>query len=287
MGEESNLERLDQCFTHIYEAARSKVLEAQKQKALIVIDDDVLLLYRTGHPEQQFPGLRPPLYVKMKTLGHMPLAVYCLLREDTDSPLSDERLAAIKDYRRAVEACTDDLDTRQDAARGLLPGPSLIFTKVLAMLDRAVTDGQVSPADLAAFARGASEDILPVLAAAARAQLEACHMRIQQIRHELLSPAQWKELRVLVLGPYMAQRGQNFLQYFSHLLDTPMHTDRRLVYFDGDDLAAAFDRLGTTMLDAEASAEIFGDRDRLHRDVLADATAQYLSALTRAQRQGA
>jgi len=287
MGEGSNLERLDLLFTQIYEAARANVLEAQKQKALIVIDDDVLELYRTGHPVERFPGLRPPLYVKMKTLGHMPLAVYCLLRETAGAPLSEERLAAIKYYRRAVEACTGDLDTREDAVRGLLHRPNLIFAKVLAMLDAAIVNGQVSAAELAAFARGASDDIVPVLAAAARVQLEACHIRIMQIRHERLSSEQWNELHILVLGPYMARRGQNFLQYFSRLLDTPMHADRRLVYYEGEDLVAAFDRLGTTMLDAEASAAIFGDRDRLHRDVLADATAQYLSDLTRPQRQGA
>lgn len=222
MGEGSNLERLDLLFTQIYEAARANVLEAQKQKALIVIDDDVLELYRTGHPVERFPGLRPPLYVKMKTLGHMPLAVYCLLRETAGAPLSEERLAAIKYYRRAVEACTGDLDTREDAARGLLHRSNLIFAKVLAMLDAAIVNGQVSAAELAAFARGASDDIVPVLAAAARVQLEACHMRIMQIRHERLSSEQWNELHILVLGPYMARRGQNFLQYFSRLLDTPI-----------------------------------------------------------------
>jgi hypothetical protein len=33
------------------------------------------------------------------------------------------------------------------------------------------------------------------------------------------------------------------------------------------------------MLDAEASTAIFGDRDRLHRDVLADATTRLLKTL--------
>jgi hypothetical protein len=41
------------------------------------------------------------------------------------------------------------------------------------------------------------------------------------------------------------------------------------------------------MLDAEASAVMFGDRDRLHRDVLADATTQHLSAMVRALRESA
>lgn len=287
MSIESNLQRLDRHFMAIYEAARAKVLERQKQKALIVIDDDVLLLYRTGHPVEEFPGLRPLLYVKMKTLGHMPLAVYCLLHEGAGQPLPQERLSATAAYRAALEAAESDLDTRDEAARGLLPRPSLIYPKVRAILDKAIIDGGISAEDLAAFASDAREEILPVLAAAARAQLEACHLRIMQIKHELLSPEQWEELRVLVLGPYMARQGQNFLQYFAQTLDTPMQGDRRLVYFDGDDLKAAFERLGTTMLDAEASAAIFGDRDRLHRDVLADATTQYLSTMVRPQRKRA
>ena len=287
MGEGSNLERLDRQFMAIYEAAREKVLERQKQKALIVIDDDVLLLYRTGHPVEEFPGLRPPLYVKMKTLGHMPLAVFCLLNEDAGQPLSQQRLAAIATYRAALEACESDLDTRDEVARGLLPRPNLIYAKVRAILNAALIDGQLSAAELAAFARDVCQDIVPVLAVAARAQLETCHTRIMQIKHELLSPQQWEELRVLVLGPYMARQGQNFLQYFSQLLHTPIEGDRRLVYYDGDDLKAPFDRLGTTMLDAEASAAIFGDRGRLHRDVLADSTMQLLSGLMRPQRKSA
>jgi hypothetical protein len=96
------------------------------------------------------------------------------------------------------------------------------------------------------------------------------------IRENLLDDEQWDNLHVLVLGPYMARQGEIFLQYFSQLLGTPAQGDKRLVYFDGDDLGEAIDRLGTTMLDAVASHAIFGDRERLHRDVLADATARYL-----------
>ena len=73
--------------------------------------------------------------------------------------------------------------------------------------------------------------------------------------------------------------GRN-LQYFGELLDTPPQGDRRVVYFDGEDLGQAFDRLGTTMLDAEASHAIFDDHNRLHRDVLADATTGYLMKLS-------
>jgi len=51
----NNLDNLDQHFVAIYEAVRAKVLDRQKQKALIVIDDDTLLLYGAGHPVEASP----------------------------------------------------------------------------------------------------------------------------------------------------------------------------------------------------------------------------------------
>ena len=78
----------------------------------------------------------------------------------------------------------------------------------------------------------------------------------------------------------MARHAQIFLQYFAELLDTPPHGTRRVVYFDGEDLGEALERLGTMMLDAEASRAIFDGHSRLHRDVLADATPGYLKKLS-------
>ena len=36
---------------------------------------------------ERFTGQQPPLYDKMKTVGHMSLGVYCLLQEQTGRPL--------------------------------------------------------------------------------------------------------------------------------------------------------------------------------------------------------
>ncbi len=179
----------------------------------------------------------------------------------------------------ASDGAASEGGTDQGGAQGLLPQPRRICVMACAMLDRALEQKRITKDELHNFARSVREEIFPVLGAAARVQLEACDAHITMIRSEILTPAQWDDLHVLVLGPYMARQGQNFLQYFAKLLDTPMHGDRRLVYYDGDDLDAAFARLGTTMLDAEASTKIFGDRERLHRDVLADATSKLLQGL--------
>jgi hypothetical protein len=96
----------------------------------------------------------------------------------------------------------------------------------------------------------------------------------------VLSADDWASLRVVIMGPHMAHKDQNFLQYFSRLLHTPMYADKRVVYFEGEDMAGALDLLGTTLLDFQASRSIFDDEDRLHRDVLADATTHYLDELS-------
>jgi hypothetical protein len=276
------LSHLDQCFVDIYEAARAKMVERQKEEALIVIQDDDLLLFRRDRALERFPGLMPPLYDKMKTLGHLPLAVFCLLHDHADAALPESVLAEAESYRAGLESAGSALDTHEETKAGILAGPCRIYHKVTALLDTVIAKRRVSRSELDSFAQSVRADIGPVLAAAAHAQLEACNHIVKHIREDLLTEAQWKNLRVLVLGPYMARQGELFLQYFAELLDTPPQGDRRIVYFDGDDLDAAFARLGTTMLDAQASHAIFGEQDRLHRDVLADATTQYLKTLASA-----
>jgi hypothetical protein len=270
------LERLDHRFVEIYEETRAKVVEQQKESGLIVIDDDVLLLYRRNHPTQRFPGLKPPIYTKMKTLGHIPLAAFCLFCDHTGGRLTTGLLTKISEFRGALESSAEDLDTSDEVQQGILPKPSPVYAKVIAFLDALIAKEGASGEAIAAFAQSVGEDIPPLLAAAARAQLDACNLLVTHIRQQLLTNDQWDEVRVLILGPYMARQGQLFLQYFSQLLNTSPQGDRRLVYFDGDDLQGAFDRLGTTMLDSMASHAIFGDRERLHRDVLADETTRYL-----------
>ncbi|MGI9403218.1 MAG: hypothetical protein ACR2OF_01760 [Hyphomicrobium sp.] len=282
MDDVNTPEQLDDRFIEIYEAARARVVDMQKRKALIVIDHDVLQLYYGDGVEQDFPGLETPIYNKMKTLGHMPLAVLCLLNDwATGEQIEENHLASIAAYRTALGSLVDDLDTRKEVEQGILHKPTQIYAKSAGMLDDVLAKGCASGDKLKAFARDVCGDIGPVLMAAARDQLQACHQRVLHIRQNILSQEQWHEVCVLVLGPYMAREGDLFLQYFAKILDTPMQADRRLVYFEGDDLQSAFDRLGTTMLDAVASDAIFGDRERLHRDVLADATTRYLDKLLR------
>jgi len=269
------LETLDARFVQIYETARAELVAHEQRRGLIVVRDDVMLLFRSDEPVRQFTGLEPPLYNKMKTLGHIPLAIFCLLHAVNDGPLSRSLRGRLVSYWALLENAGRELDTNEEVEAGILPRPVAIHAMATAFLGSLLKAGTTSRHALHGFTRGVCDDVDLVLAVAARAQLAACECTVKEIR-ALLSPGEWTELRVLILGPYMAKQGEIFLQYFSKELGTPVSGDRRLIYFDGDDLKAAYERFGTATLDAEAAQAIFGNRRRLHRDVLADATREYL-----------
>ena len=152
MEDREILKDLDQRFVDIYEATRSAVVEGQKEIALIVIDDDDLMLYRHDHPMERFTGLRPPRYDKMKTLGHLVLGVYCLVRDQTGEPLSGTRLAQITSYRDAIKAAAGALDTANETATSILPEPSPVYDRVSSFLDAAVDARTVLKDKLETFA---------------------------------------------------------------------------------------------------------------------------------------
>ena len=236
-----------------------------------------MLLFRDQEPIRQFTGLEPALHNKMKTLGHIPLAIFCLFHAVNDGPLSRSLKGRLVSYRALLDSAGRELDLSEEVDAGIVPRPVAIHAMAMAFLGSVLKAGTTSRHALHGFTRGVCNDVDLVLAVAARAQLAACERTVKEIR-ALLSPEEWAELRVLILGPYMAKQGEIFLQYFSKELSTPVSGDRRLIYFDGDDLEAAYERLGTVTLDAQAAQAIFGNRRRLHRDVLADATREYLSA---------
>jgi hypothetical protein len=288
MTAEERIAALDERFVSIYEATRARLVDAQKTRALIVVIDDRMLLYHGGREPREITGLRPPRYEKLKSLNHVPLAIYCLLQDGIGcGPLPRSALEALEDYRRQLAASAADFDTTPDVESGLLAHRIEMCERALAFLDRVIADGRASRDALVDYCRANLADMNASFLAATKVQLDACHDIMMTLKEEVFSAEDWADLRVVIIGPRMAHKDQNFLQYFARLLHTPMYADRRVVYFEGDgeEVDQALDLLGTTMLDFRAARVIFADDSRLHRDVLADATKDYLDALLPPQRE--
>jgi hypothetical protein len=77
------------------------------------------------------------------------------------------------------------------------------------------------------------------------------------VKESVLSADDWASLRVVIIGPHMARRDQNFLQYFSRLLQTPKYANRRVVYYEGDDIEGALDLVGVRQFSTSAPRSQF------------------------------
>ena len=113
MTAEDRIAEMDETFVEIYEAVRRRRLDEQMARALIVLHDDTMLFYHGGREPKVITGLRPPLYNKLKTLSHVPLAIYCLSADFCGEALTETALAALRDYRDRLATTAEDFDTTQ------------------------------------------------------------------------------------------------------------------------------------------------------------------------------
>lgn len=135
MTAEERIAALDGRFVAIYEAARRRRLDAQMGRALLLVVDDVMLFYHGGREPEVIPGMRPPLYDKLKTLSHVSLAIYCLLsgRSGDEAAAPPDLLDELRDYRAQLAATADDLDADEAFEAGLLPHRVEIYARSLGL----------------------------------------------------------------------------------------------------------------------------------------------------------
>ncbi|HLY16036.1 MAG TPA: hypothetical protein VKR61_02370, partial [Bryobacteraceae bacterium] len=153
-----------------------------------------------------------------------------------------------------------------------------IVAASLAFLDDVAGSRRFARPALLAFTRGMAPLVMQNVAEATRAQLDATHARVSAWRRDL-SPREWDQLHVLIIGPHMPREGLAVTQYFLRLLHEPTE-GRRVVY--AESLWAepqALDLLATHLLDGSVGQAFFGDYMRMHRDLLGDAAGRHLPTL--------
>ena len=148
----------------------------------------------------------------------------------------------------------------------------------LAFLDDVAGRRKFARSSLLAFTRGMAPLVMENVTEATRAQLDATHAQVSAWRRDL-SPQEWNQLHVLIIGPHMPREDLVVTQYFLRLLHEPRE-GRRVVYAESLwEEPKALDLLGTHLLDGSVGEAFFGDYLRMHRDLLGDAASQYLPHL--------
>ena len=91
-----------------------------------------------------------------------------------------------------------------------------------------------------------------------------------------LTPAEWKALYVVMIGPHMPRDQECSIQFFERLFREP-EEGKRVIYAEALwKETDALDLLATHEVDEAAGTAFFGDPMRMHRDLLADAAKDYL-----------
>jgi hypothetical protein len=266
------LTALNNAFRAAYVDAKSRVL-ASSGPTLIVNGDNFALL-RDGRRIEANTGT--PIYDPVKTIAHIPLAIYVILTPG-DGAVDDDRLKTLAGLRELIPPAEASLDTLKLSAATLARQKQIVAAS-LAFLGDVTERRKFARASLVAFTRGMAPLVMENVTDAARAQLDAIHAQVSVWRRDL-SPREWNQLHVLIIGPHMPREDLVVTQYFLRLL----HETReggRVVYAESLwEEPKALDLLGTHLLDGSVGEAFFGDYMRMHRDLLGNAATQYLPRL--------
>jgi hypothetical protein len=262
--------KLNDTFRSVYKGAVEESLATADP--VILLGGGKLVLLRSGKREEV--EYVPAQYRILKTVDHIPLAVFVILVNHADKPLSEKVVEQLKKFRDATgdaqaQMAKLGLSTEaQERARAAISQSSAFIDKVLAA-------GQISKSDLYNFARQNTPALMDNAYDAVTLELGALNKQVMAWK-EKLSPAEWDSLRVIVMGGHMPRQQEREMQYFQMLLGE-REEGNRIVYFEGGaEEQPALDLLGKHMVDGAIGDAFFGDPMRMHRDLLSDAARRYL-----------
>jgi hypothetical protein len=266
------LTALNDAFRAAYADARSRVLKASGP-TLIVNGDNFSLLHGGQRVEA---NVGTPIYDPVKTIAHIPLAIYVTLTPG-DGGVGDDRLRTLAGLRELIPPAEASLDALKLSAATLARQKRIVAASV-AFLDEVTRQHEFARSLLLEFTRRMAPLVMQNVTEATRAQLDATHARVSAWRRDM-SPQEWNQLHVLIIGPHMPREKLVVTQYFLRLLHEPGE-GRRVVYAESLwEEPQALALLGTHLLDGGVGEAFFGDYMRMHRDLLGDAASQYLPDL--------
>jgi hypothetical protein len=265
---------LNQAFREAYARCRQRLVD--RGGPVIVIEGDNLVLLHNGKRHEA--KVVPDVYHTLKAVSHVPLAVYVMLLPLADLPLDRESVEALQAYRQRVAQAELSLKDRGLSEETLVRQKEIIRA-ALGFLDSTLDKKQVAADELCKFTRDLGSKLLANADDAARAQLDGLEGRVRAWR-ATLTEDEWKNLHVVIIGSAMPRQGNLATQYFAHLLGEKGE-GRRIVYAESIfEEPRALNLLGTHLLDTRIGSAFFDDAERMHRDLLSDATREYLKRVS-------
>ncbi|MGH7353646.1 MAG: hypothetical protein ACRELS_03600 [Candidatus Rokuibacteriota bacterium] len=273
-GQGSPLEAADQLFHEEYAKSRA-VLWARTRPIIVVEFENVVLLRKSGPPLAA--AYAPPIYHRYKEIGHVPMAIFAIVSPAVDGPERpwQEPLTQLHGHVMAARARIAEFGfpVAHRAAQDEILRRSADF--IAGTLRAGKIDGNA----VQAFTRDMAPRVLAGADLAAASQLAQLHTIVSGWRQTALTPAEWEQVYVVVLGFKMPREGYTQYQYFERVLGA-QQSGRRLIYAEGlARCADAMSLLGTMVLDRRVATSFFADVWRMDRDLMSDGARKYLDGL--------
>jgi len=264
-----SLTALNDAFRQAYADARRRVLAGDGP--LLIVNGDTAALVRGGRRSDA--PINVPRYHLVKTIAHIPLAVYVALTPG-EGPLDAARLKTLEDLRRLIPPARAALDGVGFSSE-ILARQGQIIRESMNFLDEVIGQQKYARKDLQAFTRRMAPLVMANVADATRAQLDSLHAQVTAWRRDM-TPPEWEAMHVLIVAAHMPRDQSLHIQYFARLLHEPVEGRRIVVAESLWEEPKAMDLYGTHLLDGSIGQAFFGEPMRMHRDLLADAARDYL-----------
>lgn len=248
-------------FHSAYQRQMAAELEGLKQgdiPVLIRMNDTLSLTFAGETTECEVAG---QAYHRLKTLSHVPVALYLYLAQQEQAAQSD--LTALKEGIEQLSVCGDDR---------ALAGSCQAF------LDAYCRDGVMSDSALLRLRQDYSRVVNRLIRQASREAVEAMDDAVANFEAHVDSDMHWSELYCVVCSGHQPRYGELNKQYFQQYLQQhnigDANWEHRLIYGEGvTDFEAALRLVAQRRVDERIGAVLLGSSYRLNQDVLAHAAS--------------
>jgi len=266
------LTRLNLEFRSVYQQAKERC--SQETLPLIMVMGDHMFLIDRNLRQQV--DIIPALYTRLKVVDHVPLALFLLLDRQCGNALDEKTSRELDKIKEMVSQARPTLATLGLDTTTLNRQYQLVDLS-LSFLERVQSQKKVSRAHLISFCRELEPLLMKNVDQAVAAELKIVDDTVRRWR-EKLGAERFKQLTVVIVSGHMPREKHTCFQYFCKALHVKKE-GLRIVYSEGiEEEAAARDLVGTHVLDASIGETFFKEQLRMHRDLLSDGAAKYLSA---------
>ncbi len=268
---------LNNYFRSAYADLRSQI-QATQTPVIVQVGDKVILFNKGVRNESTAIS---PRYTELKTIAHVPLALYVMLIGETNKVMTNSQLDKLRDYRTLIGSVSNALSTRNFTSQQI-ERQGRIIKRSLSLIDSVLSQKKISKDDLQKFTVSQREDCLASMSDAAEEQVNTLDHQFKfWVKNMTLEEKQ--SLRVVVGASHMPRIGNLAMQYFSAALGEPLEgrfdqeglskdNSFRLIYGENiSDEEKALRLLATHLIDAGIGTYFFNDAQRMHRDLLSDA----------------